>query len=74
MISLRTGQTHEFANYNMRSGRELTYELRKEAVFFARHIRGTSLTEVLSWPYREFRSNCFLLGELLEKEWESPDE
>lgn len=73
MIKLREGQAHEFAYYALRTARELSYDLQRDLIFFCRHAR-QPLSDVEKWTYSAFYSRLRTLGDLLEKEWEAPDE
>lgn len=73
MIRLREGQAHEFAFYALRTARELAYDLQRDLIFFCRHAR-QPISDVEKWAYPAFYSRLRTLGDLLEKEWEAPDE
>lgn len=73
MNKLREGKAHEFAYYALRTARELAYDLNRDLIFFCRHAR-QPISDVEQWAYPAFYSRLRLLGDLLEKEWEAPDE
>lgn len=74
MNRLLTGYAHELANYALRTPREARYEMAREVVMFARHMRGQPIEQIERMPYPRFRSYLRVLSDVVEKEWDSPDD
>lgn len=73
MIDLQNATSADLAWCGLQSARKRRYANYRDAMFFARHSRSTSLAEIKAMPLPEFRSYLQQLHLLLEVEWESPE-